>query len=636
METHNGGIPSEYFVREMEQHWINSLGNVTSEPLRQTWRQLADAFNYNITSHNDPELAKKWVVVQPATGTGKTQSSIVYCSILSRQAEHPGALIVTRLIEEANRIALQINEMTGREVALAHHSESETKLTGLREWPVLVITHRAYEQALDFLGQEGTIQQTWSFFHEWNGSRRKLIIIDECLDLVEHSQVDLDRLRATLGAFPQSLRDSFPEEVHAVQCMVDILEHMHSSAKDKPRAETLLLPQAITEATPPDFTALRSAFRNVRWDRQQGKDDLRENERLRKRYDEVIRSLHTVFRSWLYYSKINAKHTLNTARLLVPEEVKGAVVLDATASVNLIYQLFSNAFLLTPPQGARNYQNVTLHVSKGHRLGKVFMGNNPQKLCESLVSGLEGLLTGRDVFLITHKAVEPILISYETSFTMNTGHWGKVDGSNAWKDCDTCVVFGLPFRPDWWTANVFMAYQGPQETEWLRSEGNRPFGLKQDIRQALKLGQIVTEVVQAINRVQCRKVIDAEGNCPPTDVYLLLPGGDTDEILQGIQGEMPGVEVKDWLFSQQKVKKRVRRSNYESAFISFAQSMAEGRQSKSQIQKALGISNDVLKGLLGKVKDTTSELSAKIAEVGVTVEVKREGRTQRLYLVKEV
>ena len=633
MKDSNQLIPSEAFVRRMEQHWTQNLGNVPSEPLRQTWKQLADAFNLNINSHNSPEFSNTWIVVQPATGTGKTQGAIVYCSLLDL-SNHPGALIVTRLINDANMIAAQINELSGREVAIAHHSESDSKLVDLKDWPVLVITHRAYEMALDFLGQDGTIQQTWPFFHEWDGQRRKLVIIDECLDLVDHSRVDLDSLRQTLAAIPQTVRNQFPAQIDLITGVVEILEQVNEKMSGKSTPERMIDISGSSQLSPTDLTPLRAALRGIRFDWQNKKNDLYENERLRKVHDEVLRSLNYMFRSWLYYTKIDARHTFNTARLLVPEEVKGAVVLDATASANVVYQLFDHALLWTPPPGARDYQNVTLHVSNGHRLGKVFMSCNSQKLSEELIAQLNDTLAGRDVFLITHKAVEPRVMSYETSFKLNTGHWGKVDGSNQWKDCDTCVVFGLPFRPDWWTASLFMAYRGPQETEWLRAD-TRPFNGYMDIRQALKRGQIITDVVQAINRVQCRKVIDAEGNCPPTDVYLMLPDPRYGELLSGIEAEMPGVKTVAWAMGQQQTTKRLKRSNIEAAAVKYFGGMLPGRESKSRMQRELGISLRSMDTLIKKMLDDDCELSRMILKLGVKVEVIREGKTQRTFFVKD-
>jgi len=57
-----------------------------------------------------------------------------------------------------------------------------------------------------------------------------------------------------------------------------------------------------------------------------------------------------------------------------------------------------------------------------------------------------------------------------------------VDGSNDWKDYDTVVIFGLPYRPKNSFENLFQAFQGSQSTEFLNSQGNRPFKEHSDFR----------------------------------------------------------------------------------------------------------------------------------------------------------
>lgn len=556
--------------------------------------------------------------------------------------EHPGALIVTRLKTDADQIAEQINRLSKKSVAVAHHTDSNTKLTELGEWPVLVITHRAYELALDFLGQDGTIQQTWPFFHQWGSPvqefcdrKRKLVIIDECLDIVEQLEAGLDGLRNTLGAIPQSIREKFPREVAAIEALVKSVEQIGSEGEGQPTAEAMLLINAIHEDCPPDFNGLRKALRErVRFDYQIGKNDLRENERLKKQHDQRLKSLQSIFSSWAYYAKVNAHHTLNTARLLVPEGVKGAVVLDATASANVIYDLFDGAAVLTPPEESRSYRNVTLHVSRGHKTGKNFMENHAKEVCQKLFADLNERLSGRRVFIVCHKGVESVLETYDPAFTMKLGHWGKVDGSNEWKDCDTCVVFGLSYRPDTWTANVFMAFQGPQETEWLRADGNRPFKQHLDIRQALKEGQMVTEVVQAINRVRCRRVIDHLGNCPPTEVYLMLPGGRlADVIVDGIRSQMPGIQVlEDWEFRGQ--RSRVKKAKGFEAILKYLENMPPGRQSKTHLCDKLGVSTSTIKRFIAAATGSDSPLARAVEKAGVVIDSLREGKTQRLYFIK--
>jgi hypothetical protein len=54
----------------------------------------------------------------------------------------------------------------------------------------------------------------------------------------------------------------------------------------------------------------------------------------------------------------------------------------------------------------------------------------------------------RSVFLCVHKDAEHVVLSYEQRFArFDVGHWNAVDGRNDWADCDTAVIFGLPY-PD--------------------------------------------------------------------------------------------------------------------------------------------------------------------------------------------
>jgi hypothetical protein len=58
-----------------------------------------------------------------------------------------------------------------------------------------------------------------------------------------------------------------------------------------------------------------------------------------------------------------------------------------------------------------------------------------------------------------------------------------------------------------------------------------------------------TSVVQAINRICCRRVIDEQGRCPVSDVYILLPmNWQGAAILDDIQTNMPGIDVVPWDF----------------------------------------------------------------------------------------
>src|SRR5205814_90630 len=126
------------------------------------------------------------------------------------------------------------------------------------------------------------------------------------------------------------------------------------------------------------MTPLRRALKGVRLDlRLLHRNDIDQGAKLVKQYDTILRDIQATLSNWNWYAKKLASHTMNTARLIVPDDINGAVILDATASSNLIYKLFDSRVDIVPvPSKARTYGNVTLHVSWGHAVGKASMVRN--------------------------------------------------------------------------------------------------------------------------------------------------------------------------------------------------------------------------------------------------------------------
>jgi hypothetical protein len=61
--------------------------------------------------------------------------------------------------------------------------------------------------------------------------------------------------------------------------------------------------------------------------------------------------------------------------------------------------------------------------------------------------------------------------------------------------------------------------------------------------------QLSVSIIQAINRILCRQVVDAEGRCPSADIFIVLPRVETgDAILEDIKADMPDLNVVDWKF----------------------------------------------------------------------------------------
>lgn len=606
----------------MEKHWTLILHNSPSPALKTVWMTQARVFGLHILNHDDPAKRTHWHVLAPPTGSGKTQGTMLYCSMMATwgDIEHPGVLIVTRLIEDADQIASEINRLSSRpNYAASYHSgkKSETLRETLATFPVLVVTHSAYETALCNEHGEESFTQTWPYYSSWQGTGRKLVVIDEAPAFVRQAQVSLDSLRLTLGSLPQVFRDDYPAETKGVSDLVAIMETKAAATGSQ---EEVLAQHRTDDGGRVDLKRMTSAMKLIRFDEQIGDERLIENAVLLEQHRRVLLSAQEVLNRPMYYAKVMRKgHTLNSSRLIVPLDLKGAVVLDATAPVNVMYEIFNKAKLEQMPLGVRSYEAVTIWVNRGQNVGKDYLSKRTAEILRPVIDDLNGKLIGRNVLFATHKIIKQKVLAELTTFTRNVVHWGAIDGSNAWRDCDTAVILGLPSKPDHWAANIFFGLQGVQDTAWLRSKA-RAFGKHSDIRTALKTGQTIAEVVQAINRIRCRKVVDSEGNCPPADVYVLLPDGPWgDAVLNGITRLMEGVVVKPWVISgfNSKTTGRGRPSGSGNAYVPFLQylhKMHSGTVTRAELLSKTQASESSLKRFIVEAKKESSEVATKLKE----------------------
>ena len=94
----------------------------------------------------------------------------------------------------------------------------------------------------------------------------------------------------------------------------------------------------------------------------------------------------------------------------------------------------------------------------------------------------------------------------------------------------------------------------------------RAFGTIEDIQRGFQLSQITVSILQAINRIRCRRVIDEYGNCKSSKIYLLLPHGEEgEEILDGICTEMPLVRLHEWKFIWNDIVSNDVQTNFKKA-----------------------------------------------------------------------
>lgn len=241
----------------------------------------------------------------------------------------------------------------------------------------------------------------------------------------------------------------------------------------------------------PDMAALARAMKSLPYDTiVLGElNDGRRNH-IWKKVRDVLTQAEAVMVQWAYYAKKGNVHSINSASFLIPWDVPGPVVLDATANANFLWDLFGTRAQIFPtPSKVRDYSTVTLHVARAKGLGKTTMVPNIKTRFPRLLHAIESELgSDRSVFLCMHKDAEHVALSYAHKFArLDVGHWGAVDGRNDWSSHDTAVIFGLPYRDSVWSTNQFFALQGHQDDEWIQSPVWKEHA---DVRQVMQQRQL--------------------------------------------------------------------------------------------------------------------------------------------------
>ena len=453
--------------------------------------------------------------------------------------------------------------------------------------------------------------------------------MDEHLDLVEEAQVTARDARAVDAELPAPVRAQHPEAVAAIRFVADTLDEIvmeHERRKESAAANGeayTVTARIVSDKDIPyvNFLPLRKAIKSMQFYKVAGrkrrpKED--EQERIREDFNDILKAIEITLENWRWYSKTITQHTLNSARLIVPDDGQtGAVVLDATAGRNLVYKLFKDrADVIPSPAVARRYDNATLHVSRGHRVGKVSMEDEKVTAdhhIEFVEKVRETFGPDRKVLLLTHKGVAESLKDFRPDFDMfDIAWWGSVAGRNDWREFDLLLVYGIPTLPDAYAVNTFMAFQGVQTDEWLNAE-DRPYDDHQDILKDLRIGRTIVDIIQGMMRISMRRVVDADGNCPRADVVMLLPEVTGGRILEAVVEESPGIRVEEISIPIRKAKGRGRAATAQDKLIDYLLSLPQGRHGALEVRKACGTGTKAWRSVIKQIKTQTGQKAGRLS-----------------------
>ena len=643
---HYALVSSKEFTERMDHRWSQGLHLSSSPALKTLWGIMADTFRAATINSINGVGASPWSILQPPTGSGKTRGTCVFAAMQAEanargdDLKPVGVLIVTRLIAQADELAQEINELTGRAVAVAHHSDKPASAEEMFASDILIVTHQAYVYSVRHSGAHKNALR----FVSWRGGTRLLTVIDEALgNVVENNKVTMVNLAQVISYVTPEMRREHPEQLKVLEELHGILV---SRASPERQLETHSLEMLWDNDTPavqmPDMSALQRAMKSLPYDTiVLGELNDKYRDRIARRVREIIEQSEAVMDQWAYYAKKGNDHAINSAAFLIPWNVPGPVVLDATASSNFLWDLFGPMHRIVPtPSHVRNYSTVTLHAARAAGVGKTTMVKKIKTRFPRLLRSLKKELgPERSVFLCMHLDAEQVAKDVVASGAhpfarLDVGHWNAVDGRNDWATYDTAVIFGLPYRDPVWSTNQFFALQGPQDDAWLVKPVWNQY---ENVRLVMQQRQLSVSIIQAINRVCCRRVIDAEGRCPPADIFIVLPKDKTgDAILQDIRSDMPGLNVIAWDFELDGLKARSpRKGTSHEALIAFMATRPLGETAMSTVKSALDLSPKKLKNLkeaLGKPEHPTP---AALRKLGIGYVVRGAGRGSKSFLIKD-
>src|SRR6476660_9632583 len=114
-QDHYALVSPQDFTDRMDAHWSQRLQLATSPALRTLWGTMASTFRTSIINSITGVVDAPWLILQPPTGSGKTEGACVFAAMQAEtngKAQKPiGVLIVTRRIEQADALAERVNEL---------------------------------------------------------------------------------------------------------------------------------------------------------------------------------------------------------------------------------------------------------------------------------------------------------------------------------------------------------------------------------------------------------------------------------------------------------------------------------------------------------------------------------------------
>lgn len=542
--------------------WEKKYGNTATPELLVAWEDLFQIFNDIINKNmqlTTNQTVKKYVMPLP-TGTGKSQATRHYLHSLDKSV---GVLYVGYFKDDLNSAEVDINanifgypEETNRYPvatdARAYHSDVRYSTEELATIPCLLITHERYLRSAN--------QNKLSELMTFNGGQRQLIIVDEAISQIDDYQInlsDITTLIAKLNTIVNNIKGTgfeadlttLEEELKYLEFIKELIENQQDQITSQ---SGVMVDEIQTKSIQKPTNGIKTLSSYIKIsDKKAFVKQIDVATDFQRLTDIVLKVTMIQKSKHLYYAKIKGKLNI-CGTSWIDIQNKNSVILDATANINTIYNLHNDVEMVSVSNQLRNYANVSLHYSQQpFKIGKEsLMKIESKALIESLVNTIHAIyppkalsvlerLKGRDpskpydhhMLIVTHKMVEEKFMDQLQARLNNQAgnqvkvtmaHWGDLTGKNDYKDCDSILFLGVPQKPAHHITNLHLTSNRAVSAVVQSNDECLTTELTNE-RLAIEYGDMTAEITQAINRIQCRKVIDAQGNCPITNIYFYAP-----------------------------------------------------------------------------------------------------------------
>lgn len=599
----NSPIDSDLFVSEFEKKF-KAWGNVVTIKLKRTWKQNCLVFNNVIANKED---STKYVVSAP-TGSAKTENTITYCAMLPKEIK---VLISTNLTNEADRLANDINKESNDNRAIAFHSKNELTIEDVKDYQILIVSHEFYKK-------NNSSTEKWDILVK----NRDLIIIDEALDIFEELSVHEADVNMTLNFFSSLFRKKpYSENKFFYKCL-NFLNNDYNQLLNRNNG-TKIYSQT-------KFFTIKSNGQNINIPSIEihkyltflyliegktfpfnyyltGIKDSNRDELIKQKIVNTLETLNLMNNRLTYTTSNFGEYSFH--RVINRLGESSFVCFDATADVNKTYEFrmkYQDDLRLIPKiKNVRDYSSVNLFTA----ITSTGSSSVDSSLIESI---LANITFGNKTLIVTQKSnkeiVEEIIKQKYNTHEIDVAHWNALTGLNKWQDFDTCVIIGLNHKPVSYYQNRLL----------INSNESVAFGETQSsFFNDIKVTDFVAEIIQAINRIRIRKVINKKGECASANIYLTLPSIDTEQYKSLIQNHMPNIKIQNWDLPQSATTS----TNYQGQVISYLlKNMTSGdRILLNEPRDELGINQETYKDVVGRNKSKKEQFKNKLNSLGFDI-----------------